>query len=81
MVYTFFANSRSLEDLNHPLKRFWEVESINSEPEHQVMSQEEKWALDWFRKSLLNDGERREVAVPWQGNRPHLKIATKQHST
>ena len=71
-VYTFFAKSRSLEDLNVSLKRFWEVESVKSDPEHPVMSKEEKHALFQARRSLLNDGERYEVAVPWQEDRPYL---------
>ena len=33
------------------------------------MSQEEKSVLARVRESLLNDGERYEVAVPWQADR------------
>ena len=73
LVYTFFAKPRPLEDLNQSLKRFWEVESVKSEPEHQVRSQEEKCALARVNESLLNDGERYEVAVSWQADRPHLR--------
>ena len=68
-VYTFFTKSQSLEDLNVSLKRFWEVESVQSDPEHPVMSQEEKHAVTQVRRSLLNDGERYEVAVPLQEGR------------
>ncbi len=61
LVYTFFAKSRPLEDLNHSLKRFWELESVKLEPDVQVMSQEEKHAIARVRNSLVNDGERYEV--------------------
>ena len=69
LVYMFFAKPQPLENLNQSLKRFWEVESVKSEPEHQVMSQEEKSVLARVRESLLNDGECYEVAVPWQADR------------
>lgn len=52
LVYTFFAKPRPLEDLNQSLKRFWEIESVKSVPEHQVMSQEEKKGKLKWMKSL-----------------------------
>ena len=48
------------------------MESVTTDKEHHVMSQKEKSALCQLHESLVNDGERYQVAVPWQESRPTL---------
>ena len=64
-AYTFFTRPQVFDEINHSLKRFWEVDSMGTQPPTKVMTGEEKLALNKVRLSLENDGERYQVAVPW----------------
>ena len=72
-AYTFFTRPQVFDEINHSLKRFWEVDSMGTQPPTKVMTGEEKLALNKVRLSLENDGERYQVAVPWLKDHPTLE--------
>jgi len=66
------------DEINDSLKRFWEVDTLGiqqSKPE--MMAKDEKIAFDKVCHSLLHDGERCQIAVPWKSDSPVLRIITK----
>jgi hypothetical protein len=73
LAYTFFTRPQVLDEINHSLKRFWEVDSMGTILHSPVMTDEEKLAIHKVRESLKNDGERYQVAVPWRDERPMLE--------
>ena len=61
------------DEINDSLKWFWEIEILGiqqSKPE--MMTREEKIAFEKVRHSLIHDGERYQVAVPWKSTSPVL---------
>ena len=49
------------------------MELIYSKSDHQVMSHEEKKALTCAHESVVSNGARYELSVPWQNGRPRLQ--------
>ena len=60
-------------ELDHTLKRFWEVENCGTEArDHIVCTDEEKAALQKVSNSVHYDDGRYRIAVPWKEQRPQL---------
>ena len=55
------------DKINDSLKRFWEIESLGiQQSKLEMMTREEKIAFEKMCHSLIHDGERYQVAVPWK---------------
>ena len=73
LACTFFCRPQVFDEINDSLKRFWEIETLGiqqSKPE--MMTREEKIAFEKVCHSLIHDGERYQVAVPWKSASPVL---------
>ena len=55
-----------MDDLNETLKKFWSVENEGLSETKTQMSLDEKKALDIVKESLVFNGIRYEVAIPWK---------------
>ena len=54
-------------DINETLRRFWEVESYGTDVRRaEVMTKEEKTALEKVKTSLTYTGSRYRLSVPWK---------------
>jgi len=63
-------------DLNTPLTRFWDLETIGitaETSENGVVTSDEKLAWKKVDQFLTYNGERYVVAVPWKNKRPSLE--------
>ena len=54
------------EELNLDLKRFWQLESLGIDESEKRLTKDEESAMQQFKDSLVYDGERYEVALPWR---------------
>ena len=64
---TNFATVKTIEEeLNLDLKRFWELESLGIDENEKRLTKDEENAMQQFKDSLVYDGERYEVALPWR---------------
>ena len=54
-AYTFFTRPRVFDEINHSLRRFWEVDSLGIELKAKVITNEEKEALTKVSGSLKKD--------------------------
>ena len=73
LACTFFCRPQVFDEINDSLTRFWEIETLGiqqSKPE--MMTREEKIAFEKVCHSLIHDGERYQVAVPWKSASPVL---------
>lgn len=60
-------------DIDHTLKRFWEVENCGTEShDTKIFTEEENEALRKLEDSISYTGERYKVGVPWKDNKPEL---------
>ena len=53
------------------LRSFWEIENISRETE-TVLSADEQQLLSDAKKSMVKDGQRYQVSVPWRDKAPQL---------
>jgi len=61
------------DEINDSLKRFWEIETLGiQQSKPGMMTREEKIAFEKVCHSLIHDGERYQVAVPWTSASPAL---------
>ena len=69
----FFCRPQVFDEINDSLKRFWEIESLGIQQfKPEMMTREEKIAFEKVCHSLIHDGERYQVAVPWKSASPVL---------
>ena len=62
-----------VENLNNQLKRFWELDAIGViDQKPDVISVEEKDAVDQFNSSCNFDGDRYDAGLPWMKDHPPL---------
>eukprot|EP00112_Aurelia_sp_Birch-Aquarium-sp1_P003222 Seg1359.14 transcript_id=Seg1359.14/GoldUCD/mRNA.D3Y31 product="hypothetical protein" protein_id=Seg1359.14/GoldUCD/D3Y31 len=54
------------EELNLDLKRFWQLKSLGIDESDKRLTKDEESAMQQFKDSLVYDGERYEVALPWR---------------
>ena len=54
------------------LRRFWEIENYGTSTEFQVLTAEERIALDKLEKSIKHVDGRYQVAIPWKDDEPLL---------
>ena len=60
-------------DVSGTLRKFWEVESYGTDVKRaEVMTEEEKTALEKVKTSLTYTGNRYQLSVPWKENGPEL---------
>lgn len=60
-------------NVNDTLRKFWEVENYGTDIQRaQIMTKEEKSALDKVEASLTHTGTRYRLSVPWKEERPEL---------
>ena len=67
-AYTFFTKPKVFEEINHSLKRFWEIDSLGTQQQIKPMTNDERIALEKVRASIEFDGQRYQVGVPWRQN-------------
>ena len=73
LAYTLFCRPRVFDEINDSLKRFWEIETLGIQKSKPYsMTVEEKIAFEKVNQSLVHDGERYQVAVPWKSDCPTL---------
>ena len=73
LAYTLFCRPRVFDEINDSLKRFWEIETLGTQKSKPcIMTVEEKIAFEKVNQSLVHDGERYQVAVPWKSDCPTL---------
>ena len=77
LAYTFFTRLQVFDEIDHSWKRFWEVDSMGTQPLSKVMTGVEKLALNKVRLSLENDGD--DIKWLCRGSKiiPHWKITMK----
>ena len=64
---TNFASVKTIEEeLNLELKRFWQLESFGIDESDKRFTKDEENAIQQLKNSLVYDGERYEVALPWK---------------
>ena len=56
------------EQTTFNLKKFWELESIGLVDEKRELSCQEEDALNQFNSTILYDGIRYEISLPWRKN-------------
>ncbi|XP_068691110.1 uncharacterized protein [Montipora foliosa] len=67
------ARPRVFDEINDSLKRFWEIETLGiQKSKPYIMTVEEKIAFEKVNQSLVHDGKRYQVAVPWKTDCPTL---------
>ena len=60
-------------DVNNTLRKFWEIETYGTETKRaEVMTKEERSALEKVESSLTHNGSRYSLAVPWKEDNPGL---------
>ena len=60
-------------DIDQSLTRFWEIESCGKEGNDvNVLTENEKRALDMVTESLLYENGRYQISVPWKEDKPSL---------
>ena len=60
-------------ELNNLLKQFWSLEAIGITPQvDRQLTPDERLAVNKVNETLIFNGERYEVAVPWKNDKPHL---------
>ena len=58
-------------DINSTLRKFWEIEDYGTETKRSdVMTKEEKFAMQKMKESLKHDVSHYSLAVPWKENCP-----------
>ena len=63
---TNFATVKTIEEeLNLDLKRFWQLESLGIDESEKGLTKDEESAMQQFKDSLVYDGERYKVALPF----------------
>ena len=73
LAYTLFCRPRVFDEINDSLKCFWEIETLGiQKSKPNIMTVEEKIAFEKVNQSLVHDGERYQVAVPWKSDCPTL---------
>ena len=66
-------NVESCCDVSGALRKFWEVENYGTDVKRaEVMTQEEKIALEKVASSIMYTGSRYRVPVPWKQSCPEL---------
>ena len=77
---TNFATVRAIEEeLNLDLKLFWQLESLGIDESDKRFTKDEESAMQHFKDSLVYDGERYDVALPWREDSTGLED-NRQHA-
>ena len=72
-AYTYFATHPSeTEKINSALKRFWEIEDVQSSHDVPIVRIEEQLALKTVEKSLTYENQMYRVGLPWKTAHPAL---------
>ena len=60
----FLSRSKAFNELNDPMKRFWEVETLGIDENYAIPIKREEIVLDKVLVSFVHDGEHYQVFHP-----------------
>ncbi|MCG8034838.1 MAG: DUF1759 domain-containing protein, partial [Candidatus Thiodiazotropha taylori] len=68
-AYTYFVkNQAEIEQINATLKRFWEIENVQSPHDVPIVRIEEQMAVKKVESTLTFENQMYRVGIPWKSN-------------